>query len=135
MENLCIVENGNHLHIYPSLLLDLQGYEDENQRNSDVINYILTNIDDVLSDYGTINFHVHTGSMKISHTSKYKTVVSLFIQIVTVKYSTTMLDKCYLYDVNRAMKLILELIQPALPKVVKTKMIVVKEASDDDKED
>ena len=34
MENICIVENNNHLHIYPSLLLELEGYEDENQRNS-----------------------------------------------------------------------------------------------------
>jgi len=134
MENMCIVENNNHLHIYPSLLLELEGYENENQRNSDVINYILTNIDDVLNDFGTISFHVHTGNMKISQTTKYKTVVSLFIQIVTVKYSTTMLDKCYLYDVNRAMKMILELIQPALPKIVKTKIVIVKEVSDD-KED
>lgn len=135
MENMCVVENLNHLHIYPSLLLELEGYLDENQRNSDVINYILTNIDDVLNDYGTVSFHVHTGNMKISHTPKYKTAVSLFIQIVTVKYSTTMLDKCYLYDVNRAMKMILEIIQPALPKIVKTKMVIVKESTDDDKED
>jgi len=134
MDQMCVVDNENHLHIYPSLLLELQGYEDENQRNSDVINYILANIDDVLSEYGTINFHVHTGNMKMSQTTKYKTVVSLFIQIVTVKYSTTMLDKCYLYDVNRAMKMILEIIQPALPKIVKTKMIIVKEVTDD-KED
>jgi hypothetical protein len=54
-----------------------------------------------------------------------------------VKYSTTILDKCYLYDVNRAMKIILDLIRPALPPVVKSKMVIVKEIFDDkeDKED
>jgi hypothetical protein len=128
IERICVTD-GNHIHIYPTVLFDIEGQEDE--RNSNVINYIFDKIDDVLLIESSINFHVHTDNMKISQTSKYKKIVSLFIQIVTVKYSTTMLDKCYLYDVNRAMKIILDIIKPALPPVVKSKMIIVKEVADE----
>lgn len=131
MERMCVTDN-NNIHIYPIRLLEIHG--DENARNSTVINYIFDKIDNLLLEQETINFHVHTDSLKISQTHKYKRIVSLFIQLVTVKYSTTMLDKCYLYDVNRAMKVILDLIRPALPSVVKSKMIVVKEIMDDNDE-
>ena len=131
MERMCVTDN-NNIHIYPIRLLEIHG--DENARNSTVINYIFDKIDNLLLEQETINFHVHTDSLKISQTHKYKRIVSLFIQLVTVKYSTTMLDKCYLYDVNRAMKVILDLIRPALPSVVKSKMIVVKEITDDNDE-
>lgn len=128
MERICVTD-GNHIHIYPIVLMEIECHEDE--RNSSVINYIFDKIDDVLTRESIINFHVHTDNLKISQTPKYKKIVSLFIQIVTVKYSTTMLDKCYLYDVNRAMKMILDLIKPALPSIVKSKMIILKEILDD----
>ena len=131
MERMCITDS-NNIHIYPIMLLEIQG--DEDSRNSTVINYIFDKIDNLLSEGDNINFHVHTDSLKISQTPKYKKIVSLFIQIVTVKYSTTMLDKCYLYDVNRAMKMILDLIRPALPAVVKSKMVIVKEVNDENDE-
>jgi hypothetical protein len=131
MERMCVTDS-NNLHIYPIILLEIQG--DEDSRNSTVINYIFDKIDNLLSTGDNINFHVHTDSLKISQTPKYKKIVSLFIQIVTVKYSTSMLDKCYLYDVNRAMKVILDLIRPALPAVVKSKMVIVKEVTDDTEE-
>ena len=131
MERICVTD-GNHIHIYPIILMEMEGHEDV--RNSNVINYIFDKIDEVLSSESNINFHVHTDNLKISQTPKYKKIVSLFIQIVTVKYSTTMLDKCYLYDVNRAMKIILDLIKPALPPVVKSKMIIVKEVTDDNED-
>jgi hypothetical protein len=131
MERMCVTDS-NNLHIYPIILLEIQG--DEDSRNSTVINYIFDKIDNLLLTGDNINFHVHTDSLKISQTPKYKKIVSLFIQIVTVKYSTTMLDKCYLYDVNRAMKVILDLIRPALPAVVKSKMVIVKEVNDDNEE-
>jgi hypothetical protein len=128
MDNTC-VSDGNNIHIYPVKLLEIT--VDEDTRNSYVINYLFNKIDNLLSIEDNINFHVHTDSMKISQTSKYKKLVFLFIQIVTVKYSTTILDKCYIYDVNRAMKMILELIKPVLPPVIKSKLVIVKEVNDD----
>ena len=131
MESICVTDD-NNIHIYPIRLLDIQLEEDA--RNSLVINYIFDKIDNLLLENISINFHVHTDKLKISQTTKYKKIVSLFIQIVTAKYSTTMLEKCYLYDVNRAMKIILDLIRPALPSVVKSKIIIVKEVNDENEE-
>ena len=131
MNRICVSDN-NNIHIYPVVLLEID--QEEDARNSFVINGIFDKIDNLLTTEEHINFHIHTDNMKISHTPKYKKIVSIFIQIVTVKYSTTILDKCYLYDVNRAMKIILDLIKPALPPVVKSKMVIVKEVFDD-KED
>jgi hypothetical protein len=131
ISRICVSDN-NNIHIYPVILLEIE--QEEDARNSFVINCIFDKIDNLLTSEEQINFHIHTDNMKISHTPKYKKIVSLFIQIVTVKYSTTILDKCYLYDVNRAMKIILDLIRPALPPVVKSKMVIVKEIFDD-KED
>jgi hypothetical protein len=131
MESMCTTDD-NNLHIYPIRFLEIQG--EENMRNSTVINYLFDRIDKLLTEQETIVFHIHTDSLKISQTHKYKKIVSLFIQLVTIKYSTTMLDKCYLYDVNKAMKVILDLIRPALPNVVKSKIIIVKEVQDDNEE-
>ena len=128
VDSMC-VSDGNNIHIYPIKLLDIN--EEEDARNSYIVNYIFDKIDDLLSSIDNISFHIHTDGMKISQTSKYKKLVFLFIQIVTLKYSTTILDKCYIYDVNRAMKMILELIKPALPSVVKSKLVIVKEVIDD----
>jgi hypothetical protein len=128
MSRICVSDN-NNIHIYPTRLFEIDC--DEDTRNSIVINYIFDKIDNLLTTIESMNFHIHTDNMKISHTPKYKKLVSLFIQIVSVKYSTTILDKCYLYDVNRAMKIILDIVRPALLPVVKSKMVIVKEILDD----
>jgi hypothetical protein len=128
MERICVSENDN-IHIYPTRIHELDC--DEDSRNSYVVNYILDKIDSLLAINENINFHVHTDRMKISHTPRYKKLLMLFIQIVTVKYSTTMLNKCYLYDVNRAMKILLDIVKPFLLPAVKSNMVVVKEILDD----
>jgi hypothetical protein len=138
MQNLCYSYE-NNIHIFPKFLKEIEGTEDE--RNSAVINHILDVIDNTANQYSTIIFHIRADDMKFSEMTKYKKIVSLFIQIVSVKYETTILDKCYVYDVNRAMKAILELINPILPKQVKSNLIIVKSnqepesSSSDDKED
>ena len=128
MSRICVSDN-NNIHIYPTRLFEIDC--DEDTRNSIIINYIFDKIDNLLTTVESMNFHIHTDNMKISQTPKYKKLVSLFIQIVSVKYSTTILDKCYLYDVNRAMKIILDIIRPALLPAVKSKMVIVKEILDD----
>jgi hypothetical protein len=128
MNRICVCDNDN-IHIYPTRLIEIDC--DEDTRNSLVINFILDKIDELLSVIDNIKFHIHTDHMKLRDTPKYKKIVSLFIQIALVKYSTTMLDKCYLYDVNRAMKIILDIIRPALLPEVKSRMVIVKEILDD----
>jgi hypothetical protein len=133
METMCVTKD-NEIHIYPAKLIDMDG--DEDNRNSFIINYLFDKIDNLLSvENDTINFHVHTDKMKISQTSKYKKLTLLFIQIVAVKYPRVILNKCYLYDVNRAMKMLLKLIKPLLPSDIKTNLVIVKEVDDDDNDE
>lgn len=129
MDTLCSVTD-NQLHIYPSVY-ELIHNDNIDVKNSMVINEILDTLDNLLLTSPVIEFHVHTGKMGISQISKYKSVSNLFIQIVSVKYQTSMLDKCYFYDVNRTMKALLEMLKPVLPSVVKERIVIVKETEDD----
>ena len=129
MDTLCCVED-NQLHIYPSVY-EIIHSDNNDRKNSMVINHILDSLDSLLLSQPVIEFHVHTGKMGISQLSKYKTVSNLFIQIVSAKYSTDMLDKCYFYDVNRTMKVLLDMLKPLLPAVVKERIVIVKETEDD----
>ena len=132
MTTICNISN-NQLHIYPSMYESIQ-CDSVDAKNTMVINEILDTLDSLLLNVDKIGFHVHTGNMRLSQLSKYKTVVNLFIQIVSVKYNTSMLDKCYFYDVNRTMRTLLEMLKPLLPPVVKENIIIVQETVDD-KED
>lgn len=132
MSNLCNIIN-NQLHIYPSVYENIHCNVGED-KDSLVINEILDTLDGLLETTPVIEFHVHTGKMKLSQLPKYKKVVNIFIQIVSVKYTTTMLDKCYFYDVNRTMKLLIDMLKPVLPAIVKEKMVILQE-TDNDKDD
>ena len=129
MDTLCSIED-NQLHIYPSVY-ELIHSDNNDRKNSMVINHILEKLDSLLEFQPLIEFHVHTGKMGIGQLSKYKTVANLFIQVVSVKYSTDMLDKCYFYDVNMTMKVLLDMLKPILPSVVKERIVIVKETEDD----
>jgi hypothetical protein len=129
LSRICVSDDVKNLHIYPTVLMEIDC--EENAKNSLVINYIFDKIDSLLKTVETIHFHVHTNKMKIRDTPKYKKLVSLFIQIISVKYETILVDKCYLYDVNRAMKVLLDLVKPVLPQLVKSSMVIVKEVNDD----
>lgn len=132
MTTICTIID-NQLHIYPSVYETLQ-YDNIDTKNTMVINEILDTLDNLLQTVDKIGFHVHTGNMRLSQLTKYKAVVNLFIQIVSVKYTTTMLDKCYFYDVNRTMRTLLEMLKPLLPAVVKENIIIVRETVDDKEE-
>ena len=130
MTTLCSIID-NQLHIYPSVY-EYVVCDSIETKNSLVINEILDMLDSLLaSTSDPIEFHVHTGNMGISQLPKYQSVAHLFIQIVSVKYQTSMLEKCFFYDVNRTMKVLLDMLKPLLPAVVKERIVIVKEIEDD----